>query len=61
MGDFSAQSYGVDKALANVISALERISGDWVDEYASLAAQLVSLRSHLEELRTTALRDIPSI
>lgn len=59
--DFRAQGYGVDNALANVISALYRIRSDRVDEHASLAAQLSSLRSYLEELRAALLGDIPNI
>jgi hypothetical protein len=59
--NFTAQAYGVDNALANLISASERVSADPSISRTRLAGDLASLMSHVEGLRQAALSTIRSL
>jgi tetratricopeptide (TPR) repeat protein len=59
--NFAAQAYGVDNALANLISAWERVSGDPSISHTRLASDLALLMRHIERLRQAELSMIQSL
>lgn len=55
------RAYAVDNALANVISALERLHRDFSSEAGDLREKLISLRQRLERLHLEIVHSLPCI